>query len=296
MENIESLEEFAQQTQQKINRLNDFIALSLRRKNISKELKEIVLKSIQVKDTLIIAHNAMLEEMQKVEEDYENVMSEMRRKQMVIMNFVIKEKERKLKEAEDEQKKVQQLLLSCGKNKCPSAVKASASKIAVSTLTASVNRMHLNHATPRLKISEYKNSPLVKKKVAPIPIFFAEFDAQITQQQFDKIPKYMSGRETVDQLNGFLETVIIPCFNEKYQLIHKQRNILRGNDLELWKMYNDQSSYIPGKYFITLGDIGRHQNKMLDKKAQNRLTMLRHIGILHEERVKQTVCYVWSHN
>lgn len=57
----------------------------------------------------------------------------------------------------------------------------------------------------------------------------------------------MCGRETLEHLNSFLETVIIACFNEKYQLIHKARNALRNNaDVELWKMYNDQASYLPG--------------------------------------------------
>ncbi|XP_061389363.1 spindle and kinetochore-associated protein 1-like [Musca vetustissima] len=293
MENVLTFEEFFEQIQSKINRLNDFIALSLRRKKISNELKQIIDKSIKIKDALVLAHQALQEELKKVEDDYESVMSDMRRKQMIIMDYVIKEKQRKLKAAEEEQKKVQ-LLLSCGKS-APggSAVKSSA----VKRLGGDLASLHLNPAiTPRLKMSDYKNLPLVKKKIAPIPIFFAEFDVHISPQQFDKIPKYMSGRETVDQLNGFLESVIIPCFNEKYQLIHKQRNILRGNDLELWKLYNDQASYLPGKYFITPGDISRHQNKMLDKKTQNRLTMLRHIGILQEQRIKQTVCYVWSFN
>lgn len=61
--------------------------------------------------------------------------------------------------------------------------------------------------------------------------------------------RYMCGRETLDQLNSFLETVIIPCFNDKYQLIHKERSCLRNlNDLELWKLYNEQASCLPGKF------------------------------------------------
>lgn len=125
----------------------------------------------------------------------------------------------------------------------------------------------------------------------------------------------MCGRETLDQLNSFLETIIIPCFNEKYKLIHKERSGLRNlNDLDLWKLYKEQASLLPGKFqlivivniyfhtyelpgrtFITPGDITRKLNKMLDKKTLNRLVMLRHIGILNEIRIEQTVCYVWSH-
>lgn len=193
MENIETLEEFVQQTQRKIDRLNDFIALSLRQKNITKELRQIIDKAANIKDTLILAHQSMQEEMKKVQEDCENVMSEMRRKQIVIMDYIIKEKQRKLKEAEEEQKKVQ-LLLSCGKSVKSvvggSAFKSSAVK-RLGTDMASLNLNHVGGITPRLKISDYKNSPLVKKKIAPIPILFAEFDVHITQQQFDKIPKYV---------------------------------------------------------------------------------------------------------
>lgn len=60
----------------------------------------------------------------------------------------------------------------------------------------------------------------------------------------------MCGRETLDQLNAFLETVIIPCFTEKYQLLYKDRSCVRNqNDLELWKLYNEQASTLPGKFF-----------------------------------------------
>ncbi|XP_075162733.1 uncharacterized protein LOC142235361 [Haematobia irritans] len=292
---MEDIDEVLKSTQRKIDLLNDFIALSLRRKTVSKEIREIADRAIEVKDQLIAAHFTMQEEYDKVKEDFATVMSEMRKRQILIMDFLIKEEERKVKQSEEEQKKVQ-LLLSCGKanNYGSSAVKASASKSAMKMLGSNMARLNIS-VTPRIKISEYKDSPLIKKKVMPIPIQFTEFDVQISQQQFEKIPKYMCGRESLDQLNSFLDTVIIPCFNEKYQLIHKQRQHLRNNDLELWKMYNEQSSYIPGKNFVTLGDITRVMNKMLDKKTQNRLTILRHIGILQEQRVKQTVCYVWSY-
>ncbi|XP_013108833.1 uncharacterized protein LOC106088080 [Stomoxys calcitrans] len=297
---MEDIGDFFNINERKIARLNDFIALSLRRKNISKELQGLADQATVIRDQLVVAHESMLTEMNKLEDDFTMVMSEMRKKQILIMQFIIEEKERKIKEAEEEDKKVQ-LLLSCGKSKgaTGSAIKKSASKSAVKLLGSNLARLNLNHhgsITPKIKIKDYKQSPLVQKKISPIPIQFEEFDVQIAQKDFDKIPKYMCGRETLDQLNSFLETVIIPCFNEKYKLIHKQRQGLRSNDLELWKMFNEQSHYLPGKHFITLGDITRVLNKMLDKKTQNRLTMLRHVGILQEQRIKQTVCYVWSYN
>lgn len=58
----------------------------------------------------------------------------------------------------------------------------------------------------------------------------------------------MKGRETQDELNVFLENVIINLFNEKYQLLHRVRSFVKQPaDLELWKTYNEQGSYFPGK-------------------------------------------------
>lgn len=59
--------------------------------------------------------------------------------------------------------------------------------------------------------------------------------------------RYMRGRESVDDLRNFLDTVIVTCFNKKYQLMHRQRSTVRNRqDLELWKVYNQQASYVPG--------------------------------------------------
>lgn len=104
----------------------------------------------------------------------------------------------------------------------------------------------------------------------------------------------MRGRETIDDLVNFLEATVIPCFNEKYQLLHRHRDYIRNNaDLELWKVYNGQASYVPGQNFITQGDVSRLLKRTIDKKTLNKFTILRHIGILQEVRKSQTVCYVW---
>lgn len=58
----------------------------------------------------------------------------------------------------------------------------------------------------------------------------------------------MRGRETVDELKNFLDTVLVPCFNEKYQLLQRHRDCIRNHvDLDLWKVYKEQASYFPGK-------------------------------------------------
>ncbi|KAM7360790.1 uncharacterized protein ACRADG_007760 isoform 2-T2 [Cochliomyia hominivorax] len=244
---MEDLEENIQNIEIKISRLNNFIALCLRRNKLSKELEQITLDAIKVRDLMTEAHELMQKDFQSLLEEFDEVMSQMRKKQILVMGYVIKEKQRKINEVEEEEKKVQ-LILSSGKSN--TKLKSStAPKSAIKKLGVNLAKLNLNHAlsvTPKIKISEYKESPMVKKRINPLVFQFQEFDITITQQQFDTIPKYMCGRETLEQLNSFLETVIIPCFNEKYQLMHKERSCLRNlNDLELWKLYNEQASSLP---------------------------------------------------
>lgn len=57
----------------------------------------------------------------------------------------------------------------------------------------------------------------------------------------------MKGRETIDDLQSFLDTVIIACLTDKYTLFFKKREAIRINpDVERWKLYHNQSSYHPG--------------------------------------------------
>lgn len=194
---MEDIEEQIQNTEITISKLNAFIALSLRRTKLSKELEQLTLDSIKVRDLMTEAHELMQREFNALEDDYKEVMSQMRKKQIRIMDYIIKEKQRKIKEAEEEDKKVQ-LILSCGKSntKLNSAMKANntASKSAINKLGVNLAKLNLNHVlsgTPKIKISEYKDSPMVKKRINPVLFQFEEFDVTITQQQFDTIPKYV---------------------------------------------------------------------------------------------------------
>lgn len=188
---MEDLEETIHIIVERIKKLNEFIALSLRRSNISKELIDITIKTIKVRDLLMEAYAQMENELENSEDEFDEIMSQMRKKQYLIMQYLIKEKQRKLKEAEEEKRRTQ-LILSCSKAiKCNSAVKT-APQSAVKMLGHNLARINLNQGsaiTPKMKISEYKNSPMTKKKIHPIPIIFVEFNVEITQQQFNTIPK-----------------------------------------------------------------------------------------------------------
>lgn len=104
----------------------------------------------------------------------------------------------------------------------------------------------------------------------------------------------MKGRESLDELCHFLDSVIIKCFTTKYTLMHKHREVVRNqHDLNMWKHYHQQADYFPNRMFITQGDISHDTGKMVDKKMANRIGMLRHIQVIQEQRHKATVCYIW---
>lgn len=132
----------------------------------------------------------------------------------------------------------------------------------------------------------------------------------------------MKGRETLDEIQQFLETVIIRCFTLKYTLLPKRREALAPKELDLWSLYKSQEEYFKGFYrenihsglfiilvndvflrifisgskFITQGDICRLTDKQIDKKTTARITMLRHLKVIREERKNSAICYIWCKN
>jgi Spindle and kinetochore-associated protein 1 len=146
--------------------------------------------------------------------------------------------------------------------------------------------------TPRMMLSEYAKSPFTKKRTK-VQLHFADFEAEMTNEDFLKIPAYMKGRVTLSELQDFLDNVVIRTFNEKYQLMFKQRNTLKPTEFSLQNMFKDQASYFEGSKFITVGDIARILEKNVDKKDDRFLQMLRHLQIIREARKSSICCYIW---
>lgn len=146
----------------------------------------------------------------------------------------------------------------------------------------------------RMRVTDYENSPYVSKR-KPIQLQFIDFEARITPEEFATIPSYMKGRESLDELRAFLEQIVISCFTEKYTLLCKKREAIRNpHDVEMWKIYKQQKDDFPGKYFVTEGDIARKIGRLIDKKMNSKLQMLRHLNIIKEARKIKTVYYVWN--
>ena len=58
----------------------------------------------------------------------------------------------------------------------------------------------------------------------------------------------MKGRESLAELQAFLETVIIKAFTVKYTLLPKKREIVTPAEVDLWNLYNKQEKYFKGKF------------------------------------------------
>jgi hypothetical protein len=163
------------------------------------------------------------------------------------------------------------------------------SKTALSLLSMDNNQVR----TPsRMTLAEYSKSPLAKQK-RKTQLNFTDFEAEISVEDFEKIPSYMKGRTTLSDLQNFLENVVIRTFNEKYQIMLKKRSALMTSEINLQSMFKDQASNFEGEKFITVGDIARILEKNVDKKDDRFLQMLRHIQIIREMRKSSIVAYIW---
>lgn len=99
----------------------------------------------------------------------------------------------------------------------------------------------------KMTLSDYQNSPFVSK-MKPRCLSFLDFNVRISQEEFEQIPKYMKGRESVDELIAFLQSVVVSCFEEKYTLLYKNKKaITNQHDLALWKAFNLQQSAFPSE-------------------------------------------------
>ncbi|XP_036335226.1 spindle and kinetochore-associated protein 1-like [Rhagoletis pomonella] len=284
------MEEITFLINEKISMIEEFIALSLRREKVQYVASTLIKEAKELNLVMDKLQKAVKEDLEKVNENHGLLIKRMQLQQDAIIKYVLAERRRKMQEAELRDK---EMLAAVTASNVPRTVEKMSANVLEKCMSGL--KLHSNVFTP-ITLKNYKNSPMVKHRpINPIPFKFLDFEYRITVEQFESIPKYMRGRECIDDLRNFLDTVVVPCFNKKYQLIHRQRSTVRNtHDLELWKVYNQQASYVPGRNFITAGDISQQMHKMLDKKQQNRIVMLRHLGVLQEQRVGQTVCYIWN--
>ncbi|XP_050079061.1 spindle and kinetochore-associated protein 1-like [Anopheles maculipalpis] len=154
-----------------------------------------------------------------------------------------------------------------------------------------------NETNPsKMHLLDYSKSPFASRS-KPRNIHFYDFEAEITEEEFETIPKYLKGRMQLSELKQFLECDVIKCFEEKYTLMYKHRKALvNQHDLNIWKEYNSQQANFPDEKFITQEDLSRKSGKALDKKSYAKLQMLRHLHILREVRSEGTMYFLWIYS
>lgn len=146
--------------------------------------------------------------------------------------------------------------------------------------------------TPRMNVTEYAKSPFAKKRTK-VQLQFSDFEAEVSNDDFARIPGYMKGRVCLAELQEFLDNVLIRTFNNKYRTLYQHRSTLKPSEFNLQTMFKSQASYFEGHRFITVGDIARILEKNVDRKDDRHLQMLRHLHIIKEARHNSTVCYIW---
>lgn len=157
---------------------------------------------------------------------------------------------------------------------------------------AGASQAFSEHNTPRMLVAEYAKSPFTKKRTK-VQLQFSDFEADITPEEFAKVPAYMKGRSHLSELQDFLENVVMKTFNNKYRTLYLHRSSLKPSEFNLQSMFKSQTSYFEGQKFITVGDLARILERNVDKKDDRYIQMLRHLQIIREARKNSTVCYIW---
>ncbi|XP_055381698.1 uncharacterized protein LOC129612203 [Condylostylus longicornis] len=243
--------------------LNEFCDLQIPKNTIKIELKELRKKAEDVANLLEETRELYEVQLPQLKIRFQEIIEKMKNQHLTVMD----------------------LLLEVRKKKNSTLAKPTESNL-VTPLKQNFSKMLL---------SEYVNSPFVKQKTQPKQIYFINFELEINPADFELIPKYVKGRETLFELQRFLDDIVIPCFNEKYQLVHKKREGVKNNtEFNLWKLYKAQTVLFPNENFIAQDEIAKKMNKQkLDRNSLSKLAMLRHLGVLQMEHKEQNVFFIW---
>ncbi|XP_031829816.1 SKA complex subunit 1 [Nomia melanderi] len=118
----------------------------------------------------------------------------------------------------------------------------------------------------------------------------------ITQDEFNTIPKYIIGRQSLDAVNSLINS-INQILKAKYTLLAMGKVHARKQDnISLYLHYKKQdldictdNEYI---YFFTDEDYELHTKTKLNRTKLNLITVLRHCKRLREHRARNNLRYV----
>ncbi|XP_078044315.1 SKA complex subunit 1 isoform X2 [Augochlora pura] len=118
----------------------------------------------------------------------------------------------------------------------------------------------------------------------------------INKNEFDSIPKYIIGRQSLETLNSLVES-INQVLKAKYTLLSMGKaQVRKQGNMNLYLHYKKQDLDICKAneivYFFTNEDYETHTKMKLNKIKLNLITVLRHCKRLREYRVKNDLRYI----
>ncbi|CAL7942228.1 unnamed protein product [Xylocopa violacea] len=164
------------------------------------------------------------------------------------------------------------------------------------------NNVEINNAVPSPIDSKIET---VTQSVTPMvdckKVLFNEPEvcctiSLINEDEFIKIPKYIIGRQSLENVNNLINT-INQVLKTKYTFLSLGKaNARKQGNLSLYLHYRKQEMDICNDheyvYFFTAEDYEKQTKSKLTKIKLNLMTVLRHCKRLREYRVKNDIRYV----
>lgn len=254
--------------------------ICLKKGDHKEECKKLNSVTVEVQE-LLAKCREFLEHFPAVQAKFQNQMEKTHRQKMVMLRLAELKEEAVLK---NPQKQSQDLKEITPPNRILREINAA------DPSTFRISRLELNARKAR---SSVKRSSSLNCKSSR-KLHFSEFNFTISPNVFESIPKHMFGRNSIDDVQNFLDTVVIKCFVDKYRILFSERDTIPLRERNLYDLFWRQEKDFPNRKFITQEDIVRCVGQMIDKRTHSRIQILRHIKVLQEVRKKTTIYYLWQ--
>ncbi|XP_066593884.1 spindle and kinetochore-associated protein 1-like [Prorops nasuta] len=156
--------------------------------------------------------------------------------------------------------------------------------------------VNYNNSSPYLNNDVDEQEPMLvnncKKLMFDQPELFQQLRS-LTQEEFNKVPKYIIGRQSLDSINKLIAT-INQVLKAKYSLLSLGRTgAKKKGDLDLFLKYKKQEHVCEdSSHFFTVEDYEYYIKSKLDKTKLNLIAALRHLKRLREQRKGKELYYV----
>lgn len=118
----------------------------------------------------------------------------------------------------------------------------------------------------------------------------------LNKEEFARVPRYIAGKQSLDLINGFLES-LNRILKTKYSLLTQGKaHARKQGELTMFAYYEKQELDMRSRgecgQFFTAEDYERETNSKLSKAKLNQLVVLRHCKRIREYRVKNEIRYI----